>query len=781
MAESPSEVPAYQYASIQQIVEGRENIEYILDIREQPKQSRMCGVGEKADRRPIDPAPIIQLRVITHPQPIREAPSGAEGRDEADDAAKSPKRASRADSVSSALKNRPKDGESSLPQLRRGDRVVTEHGEGWEDKGWYLENPYYFMCAMLADAERDEELHLLSDGKTRYTTGSCVSCLYHLKDIDGSHQGFFVFPDLSIRVEGRYRLKLCLFETIGNEVHHCKSIYTSAFMVYTAKRFPGMEESTKLSRTFADQGLKVRVRKNPRGKRSKRDRSTGGHGGSEEDDEHFLQRRESMAMGLGMSQPKRLRSDSWLSAGSGDYPMAAGYGSVPYRQTSPPRSPQMGWSNGQAGSLAQTLGRGPAGRHTEGWHAGATGVPGEAYRSLPPPHQRVPDLHDPRPPGLPAHDDFRQTRYHSVAPPGVSHDASWQPPNSMLPPSRLTPPYQVSGPSPIAPTSSASRGSSRARRLSPPAPSGPVMGGPLVPSSGLTAASSLASRQRSVSSAAAFSPRPWDSRPMTSGHGSGGAAPHISRAYPTTPHGPLSPSGATHYATTTSSPTGKAPQRGLLPFGGPRVHSLSQHGAHNRERSLSDPRTMMTSSSSRESGDLPRLARTSLGSRAAYETRPTLPPLQMSGPASGHPGGLPGGGYGRPGYTHATPPAPSLASSRNVPVPPEHAMPGEQRFSAAPPPAMSARTASREMRSQLQHYPGGPGGDMQDASLSSQPPLPPHLIRGGVHPHAPGPPSAYHGAPSQFHPMPQQHYPQYEPGHPQQQELGREVHYRGHP
>ncbi|KDN39948.1 hypothetical protein K437DRAFT_250382, partial [Tilletiaria anomala UBC 951] len=177
--------------------------EYQLTIREQPKHSRMCGIGEKADRRPIDPAPIVQLRVITH-----------------------------------------------------------------EHAAWYLDNPYYFMYAMLADIETDEELHLLPDGKTRYTTGSCVSCLYHLKDIDGSHQGFFIFPDLSIRVEGRYKLKLCLFETIGHGVYHCKSIYTAPFNVYTAKRFPGMEESTKLSRAFADQGLKVRVRKNPRLRRS---------------------------------------------------------------------------------------------------------------------------------------------------------------------------------------------------------------------------------------------------------------------------------------------------------------------------------------------------------------------------------------------------------------------------------------------------------------------------------------------------------------------------------
>lgn len=104
---------------------------------------------------------------------------------------------------------------SGATTFRRGIPVRTKWGPGWEDKTWYLENPYYFMYAMLAEADTDEELHLLQDGKTRYTTGSCVSCLYHLKDIDGTEQGFFVFPDLSIRVEGRYRLKLCLFETIG--------------------------------------------------------------------------------------------------------------------------------------------------------------------------------------------------------------------------------------------------------------------------------------------------------------------------------------------------------------------------------------------------------------------------------------------------------------------------------------------------------------------------------------------------------------------------------------
>lgn len=45
-------------------------------------------------------------------------------------------------------------------------------------------------------------------------TGSVVSSLYHLKDVENGNRdaGFFVFPDVSIRTEGSYRLKLSLFE-----------------------------------------------------------------------------------------------------------------------------------------------------------------------------------------------------------------------------------------------------------------------------------------------------------------------------------------------------------------------------------------------------------------------------------------------------------------------------------------------------------------------------------------------------------------------------------------
>ncbi|KAG8802575.1 hypothetical protein FRC18_007520 [Serendipita sp. 400] len=132
----------------------------------QPLPTPVCGVGGKADRRPIDPPPIVQLRVYdTYP------------------------------------------ADPTNPH----STVQTHQSLN------FLQNPYYFMFASLARAETDDELHLLNDGKTRYTTGSVVSSLYHLKDTEngGEDAGFFVFPDLSVRTEGSYRLKLALFEVVG--------------------------------------------------------------------------------------------------------------------------------------------------------------------------------------------------------------------------------------------------------------------------------------------------------------------------------------------------------------------------------------------------------------------------------------------------------------------------------------------------------------------------------------------------------------------------------------
>ena len=91
--------------------------------------------------------------------------------------------------------------------------------------------------------------------------------------------GYFIFPDLSVRHEGLYKLTFSLFETTKEEkdfdlepadsdlppgVDWRMEIQTQPFIVFSAKKFPGLMESTQLSKTVADQGCRVRIRRDVR-------------------------------------------------------------------------------------------------------------------------------------------------------------------------------------------------------------------------------------------------------------------------------------------------------------------------------------------------------------------------------------------------------------------------------------------------------------------------------------------------------------------------------------
>lgn len=79
--------------------------------------------------------------------------------------------------------------------------------------------------------------------------------------VDG---GFFVFGDLSVKLEGQFRLKFSMFEISNYSATNLKSVYSNVFQVYPSKTFPGMLESTFLSRSFSDQGVRIRIRKEHR-------------------------------------------------------------------------------------------------------------------------------------------------------------------------------------------------------------------------------------------------------------------------------------------------------------------------------------------------------------------------------------------------------------------------------------------------------------------------------------------------------------------------------------
>ncbi|RCI10278.1 hypothetical protein L249_8578 [Ophiocordyceps polyrhachis-furcata BCC 54312] len=173
-----------------------------LTLRQAPMHARVA-IGKEKDRKPIDPPPIVQLLDKRH------------------------------------------NGKSGL-----------------------YDSPYLFMTSSLvpetygeSPSGKDQEL------PTNYLVGSLVSSIHRLRDTDNVEGGFFVFGDLSVKREGRFRLRFTLFERDqhSSSFYFVSELVTNAFTVYSTKLFPGMADSTQLTRTFSNQGVKVRLRKDSSG------------------------------------------------------------------------------------------------------------------------------------------------------------------------------------------------------------------------------------------------------------------------------------------------------------------------------------------------------------------------------------------------------------------------------------------------------------------------------------------------------------------------------------
>ncbi|KAK4194518.1 velvet factor-domain-containing protein [Triangularia verruculosa] len=220
---------------ISRATRGGRTLWYCLKVIQQPERARACGSGPKssADRRPVDPPPVVELRVY--------------------------------------------------------------EGQTWEmaqDKDiTFLYNANFFLYATL------EHARVMAHGRVQtpaantppVLTGMPVSGMAYLDR--PTEAGYFLFPDLSVRHEGRYRLTFNLYEetkedkdkdpqsdnsppegqssnaAMGGSFDFRMEIKSQDFVVYSAKKFPGLAESTALSRMVAEQGCRVRIRRDVRMRR----------------------------------------------------------------------------------------------------------------------------------------------------------------------------------------------------------------------------------------------------------------------------------------------------------------------------------------------------------------------------------------------------------------------------------------------------------------------------------------------------------------------------------
>jgi Velvet factor len=170
-----------------------------------------------------------------------------------------------------------------------------------------------------------EEMARTADGRFGLT-GTICSSLHKLKDTNSNGKseslgtiraadksavdcGFFVFGDLSGKVPGIHRLYFRLWDMRINDqfprgrAYFLKSILSDPFKsksslhyqfvltvspVVLPKEFKGLAESTFLSRAFSDQGVRLRLRKEPRSVNRSKKRSFTEFtqdGNTEDDDE----------------------------------------------------------------------------------------------------------------------------------------------------------------------------------------------------------------------------------------------------------------------------------------------------------------------------------------------------------------------------------------------------------------------------------------------------------------------------------------------------------------
>jgi hypothetical protein len=116
-----------------------------------------------------------------------------------------------------------------------------------------------------------------------------------VRDEQGQIGIFFVFQDLSVRIEGTFRLRMRLMNVGAptppnggtKQVHTAVSpvlaqTFTDEFRVYSAKKFPGVPEMTPFSLALGSQGQKLPLRQRTGSNRINRRRR---HGSGESDDD----------------------------------------------------------------------------------------------------------------------------------------------------------------------------------------------------------------------------------------------------------------------------------------------------------------------------------------------------------------------------------------------------------------------------------------------------------------------------------------------------------------
>ncbi|KAF8467659.1 velvet factor [Kalaharituber pfeilii] len=264
---------------------------YSLEVNQQPIRARMCGFGDK-DRRPITPPPCVRLVVkdatTGKEVDINEVDTSfyvltvdlwsADGTREVNLVRHSATSPSISAATSSSYPPPPPtppphphsqphhQHHSYPPQIQQQPSNPYYPGPN----GYYQPSPpqpYYPNLHTPQPQPPPQPQQPPSGMFTRNLIGSLSASAFKLTDPDNKIGVWFILQDLSVRTEGSFRLKMN-FVNVGDGTGLntgvapvLASAFSDVFQVYSAKKFPGVIESTPLSKCFAMQGIKIPIRR----------------------------------------------------------------------------------------------------------------------------------------------------------------------------------------------------------------------------------------------------------------------------------------------------------------------------------------------------------------------------------------------------------------------------------------------------------------------------------------------------------------------------------------
>lgn len=121
-----------------------------------------------------------------------------------------------------------------------------------------------------------------SDKLSRVLFGESYSHACSILDLHGRPVLYFVFSDLSVKLEGLFRPRYRFFDLFSRtsespDVPILAQCFGGAFAVYSTKEFPGLKASTPLTKHLSRWGIRVNIRETERKRRAPD--GGGGNGG----------------------------------------------------------------------------------------------------------------------------------------------------------------------------------------------------------------------------------------------------------------------------------------------------------------------------------------------------------------------------------------------------------------------------------------------------------------------------------------------------------------------